>query len=101
MALLQDFDKIKCPVLLTDFFLGNLPRGILSFGAWISRTIEFPLTFSATKLLEKVNLECTKTRFFSSKMQKFLRILRIYYCSNLPFNVIILFYCNLSSYPYL
>ena len=64
MALLQDFDKIKCPVLLTDFFLGNLPRGILSFGSWISRTIQFPLTFPATKLLEKVNLECTEPDFF-------------------------------------
>ena len=39
-----------------------------------------------------------RTRFFSSKMQKFLRILRIYYCSNLPFNAIILFYCYLLSY---
>ena len=36
-----------------------------------------------------------QARCFSSKMQKFLRILRIYYCSNLPFNVIILYYCNL------
>ena len=71
MALLQDFDKIKCPVLLTDFFLGNLPRGILSFGAWISRTIEFPLTFSATKLLEKVNLECTKRDFFLQRCKNF------------------------------
>ena len=33
-------------------------------------------------ILEKVNLECTK-RAFSTKLQKFLIILRIYNCSNL------------------
>ena len=71
MALLEDFDKIKCPVLLTDFFLGNLPRGILSFGAWISRTIEFALTFTATKLSEKVNLKCTKRDVFLQRCKNF------------------------------
>ena len=40
-------------------------------------------------ILEKVNLECTNRAFFY-KVQKFLIILRIYNCSNLPFSVTIL-----------
>ena len=39
-------------------------------------------------MLEKVNLECTK-HAFPTKVQKFLIILRIYNCWNLPFNVTI------------
>ena len=43
--------------------------------------------------LERVNLECTSA-LFSTKVQRFLIILRIYNCSNLLFNVTILYYCN-------
>ena len=51
-------------------------------------------------ILEKVNLECLSA-LFSTKVQKFLIILRIYNCLRLLFNVTILEYCDLLLFIYL
>ena len=77
------------------FIENRVPRYLFNYFNVRNRDIHRHKTRNNNDLsLEKVNLECTKRAFFY-KVQKSLIILTIYNCSNLPFNVTILYYCNL------
>ena len=74
---------------VNECITNRVPRYLCNYFILRNRDIHRHKTRNNNDLmLEKVNLECTK-HAFSTKVQKFLIILRIYNCSNLPFNVTI------------
>ena len=80
---------------VNECITNRVPRYLCNYFIVRNRDIHRHKTRNNNDLmLEKVNLECTK-HAFSTKVQKFLIILRIYNCSNLPFSATILYYCNL------
>ena len=81
---------------VNECIANRVPRYIFNYFNVRNRDIHRHKTRNNNDLmLEKVSLEWTKRAFFSTKVQRFLIILRIYNCSNLPFSVTILCYGNL------
>ena len=71
-------------------FANRVPRYLFNYFNLRNRDIHRHETRNSNDvILEKVNLECTKSAFFY-KSAKILIILRIYNCSNLSFSVTIL-----------
>ena len=82
--------------LVNKCITNRIPRYLLNYFKVRKCDIHHHKTRTNNDLiLDKLNLECTKRAFFY-KGAKFLIILRIYNCSNLPSNVTILYY----YYPY-
>ena len=75
---------------VNERFANRVPRYLFNYLNLRNRNLHRHETRNNNDvILEKVNLECTNRAFFY-KVQKFLIILRIYNCSNLPFSVTIL-----------